>query len=88
MGVQLEVEIETDMGPQTTIAEVVEITDDKVKFDMNHPLAGQELNFEVDYFSFFNSNTLEEIDEIETNTLLALAVNLGGVRLIDNFLIK
>ena len=48
----------------------------------------EELNFEVDYFSFFNSNTLEEIDEIETNTLLALAVNLGGVRLIDNFLIK
>ncbi len=48
VGVQLEVEIETDMGPQTTIAEVVEITDDKVKFDMNHPLAGQELNFEVD----------------------------------------
>ena len=48
----------------------------------------EELNFEVDYFSFCNSNTLEEIDEFEPNTLLAVAVNLGGVRLIDNFLIK
>ena len=48
----------------------------------------EELDFEVDYFSFCNSNTLEEIDEFEPNTLLAVAVNLGGVRLIDNFLIK
>ena len=48
----------------------------------------EELDFDVDYFSFCNSNTLEEIDEFEPNTLLAVAVNLGGVRLIDNFLIK
>ena len=48
----------------------------------------EELNFKVDYFSFCNSSTLEEIDEFEANTLLAIAVNLGGVRLIDNFLIQ
>ena len=42
----------------------------------------------VDYFSFCNSSTLEEIDEFEANTLLAVAVNLEGVRLIDNFLIQ
>mgnify|MGYP003323892169 CR=1 FL=1 len=48
----------------------------------------EELDFDVDYFSFCNSNTLEEIDEFEPNTLLAVAVNLGGGRLIDNFLIK
>jgi len=48
----------------------------------------EELNFKVDYFSFCNSSTLEEIDQFEANTLLAIAVNLGGVRLIDNFLIQ
>ena len=48
----------------------------------------EEFNFKVDYFSFCNSSTLEEIDEFEANTLLAVAVNLGGVRLIDNFLIQ
>ena len=48
----------------------------------------EELNFKVDYFSFCNSSTLEEIDKFEANTLLAIAVNLGGVRLIDNFLIQ
>ena len=48
----------------------------------------EELNFKVDYFSFCNSSTLEEIEEFEKNTLLAIAVTLGGVRLIDNFLIQ
>tara|TARA_Y100000766_G_scaffold237499_1_gene213662 strand:- start:264 stop:548 length:285 start_codon:yes stop_codon:yes gene_type:complete len=48
----------------------------------------EELNFTVDYFSFCNSSTLEEIDDFEENTLLAIAVNLGGVRLIDNYLIQ
>ena len=48
----------------------------------------EELNFKVDYFLFCNSSTLEEIYEFEANTLLAIAVNLGGVRLIDNFLIQ
>ena len=48
----------------------------------------EKLNFKVDYFSFCNSSTLEEIHEFEANTLLAIAVNLGGVRLIDNFIIQ
>ena len=48
----------------------------------------EECNFKVDYFSFCNSSTLEEINEFEANTLLAVAVNLEGVRLIDNFLIQ
>ncbi len=61
VGVQLEVEIETDLGPQTTIAEVVEISDQSVKFDMNHPLAGEELNFEIEVKEV-RDQTSEEVD--------------------------
>ena len=48
VGTQFEVEIETDAGPQVTIAKVINIENDVVHFDMNHPLAGEVLNFEVE----------------------------------------
>tara|TARA_Y100000590_G_scaffold98546_1_gene112174 strand:+ start:515 stop:994 length:480 start_codon:yes stop_codon:yes gene_type:complete len=48
VGTQFEVEIETDAGPQVTIAKVINIENDIVHFDMNHPLAGEVLNFEVE----------------------------------------
>ncbi len=47
-----------------------------------------DLGFEVDYLSFCNSTSLEEISKFEANTLVALAAKLGTVRLIDNILIK
>ena len=61
VGIQLEVEIETDIGPQTTVAEVVEVSEKSVKFDMNHPLAGEELNFEVEVKEV-RDQTAEEVD--------------------------
>lgn len=45
-------------------------------------------NFNVDYFLFCNSTTLEEVLEFEPNTLLAIAAKLGNVRLIDNLIIQ
>ena len=48
----------------------------------------EELNFNVDYFLFCNSTTLEELVEFEPNTIVAVAVKLGNVRLIDNFIIQ
>lgn len=41
------VEIQTADG-QLVIAEVVETNDDSVTFDLNHPLAGRDMNFEVE----------------------------------------
>ena len=46
------------------------------------------LGFEVDYLSFCNSTSLEEISNFEENILIAIAAKLETVRLIDNILIK
>ena len=46
------------------------------------------LGFEVDYLSFCNSTSLEEISNFEENILVAIAAKLETVRLIDNILIK
>ena len=48
----------------------------------------ENLNFNVDYFLFCNSTTLEELFKFESNTLVAIAAKLGNVRLIDNFIIQ
>ena len=48
----------------------------------------EKLNFNVDYFLFCNSTTLEELFKFEPNTLVAIAAKLGNVRLIDNFIIQ
>ena len=48
----------------------------------------EELNFNVDYFLFCNSTTLEELFEFEPNTLVAVAAKLGNIRPIDNFIIQ
>jgi pantoate--beta-alanine ligase len=38
----------------------------------------------IDYISIVSENTLEDIDNIEGNTLIAIAVRFGNTRLIDN----
>ena len=58
---QFEVDIETDAGPQLVFAKVIGIEDDTIKVDMNHSLAGQTLNFEVEVQSVRNA-TDEEIN--------------------------
>lgn len=45
---------------------------------------GEEPLAQVDYVSVADSETLNELVEVETNALASLAVRIGGVRLIDN----
>ena len=47
-GTEFEVEIETEAGPQVTIATILEVGNETVTFDMNHPLAGEDLYFEIE----------------------------------------
>lgn len=42
----------------------------------------------IDYIAIVNANNLEEVDKIEKNTLIALAVFIGKTRLIDNIIIE
>jgi FKBP-type peptidyl-prolyl cis-trans isomerase SlyD len=44
VGIQLQV---TDKEGDMALATIVEVGDETVKLDMNHPLAGQELHFDV-----------------------------------------
>lgn len=45
-------------------------------------------NTKIDYVSFCNPYTLQEVENIDGETLLALAVYVGKTRLIDNILIS
>jgi len=47
--VGMQVQLETDSGP--AIAMVTEIEGDSVTLDLNHPLAGMELSFDVEVIS-------------------------------------
>jgi len=49
---------------------------------LSHPLA------EIDYVSVCDPVTLEEVDHIVDEALLALAVKIGSTRLIDNCILK
>ncbi len=43
---------------------------------------------EIDYVAIVDGNTLEPVEEVGDNTLVALAVKVGSTRLIDNTLIR
>ncbi|MCX7920684.1 MAG: pantoate--beta-alanine ligase [Clostridia bacterium] len=43
---------------------------------------------QVDYISMVDVESLEEISEIQRNVLIALAVKIGGTRLIDNVIVE
>ena len=43
---------------------------------------------EIDYIKICNPETIEEIKTIDDNALIALAVKIGGTRLIDNRILK
>jgi FKBP-type peptidyl-prolyl cis-trans isomerase SlyD len=45
VGIQLQV---TDKDGDMALGTIVEVGDESVKLDMNHPLAGQELHFDVE----------------------------------------
>lgn len=42
----------------------------------------------IDYISIVDAETLEDVSEIRTNTLIALAVFIGQTRLIDNIVVN
>jgi pantoate--beta-alanine ligase len=46
-----------------------------------------EAGIAPEYFAAVSSNTLEPVARITGETLVAIAANLGGVRLIDNVLV-
>jgi pantoate--beta-alanine ligase len=51
-------------------------------------MIGSEPLARVDYISIVDANTLADLDEIEGETLIALAVYVGKTRLIDNILVN
>jgi len=47
-------------------------------------IISKALSASVDYLEFSDSTTLETVVSVDSNTLMALAVNIGKTRLIDN----
>ena len=60
-GETFQLQLETEEGVQTTVAKIIEVTNDEVTFDMNHPLAGQTLTFDITV-SEVRDATPEELD--------------------------
>jgi pantoate--beta-alanine ligase len=50
-------------------------------------LIGLVPGFEIDYIEFVDDASLRPVDEVEGDTLVALAVRIGNVRLIDNIIL-
>jgi peptidylprolyl isomerase len=48
---------------QQVLAKIVSFTDDEVMLDMNHPLAGKDLNFEIELVEIDEATTKETISE-------------------------
>jgi FKBP-type peptidyl-prolyl cis-trans isomerase SlyD len=46
-GEMFQVQLDTEEGVQTAVAKIIDVSDDNVTFDMNHPLAGQTITFDV-----------------------------------------
>ena len=63
----------------TDVKDIYNLIRDKI---LSEPLA------RIDYIAIVNANNLEEVDKIEKNTLIALAVFIGKTRLIDNIIIE
>lgn len=55
---------------------------------MREMLAGERLVTKIEYASVYDTETLDETDEARGELLLALAVRMGDIRLIDNVLVN
>ncbi|MBW2171554.1 MAG: pantoate--beta-alanine ligase [Deltaproteobacteria bacterium] len=51
-------------------------------------LIGSYPHTRIDYVALCDPDTLEEVDRVDGPTLMALAVRVGGTRLIDNAILK
>ena len=57
----VEVEVETEEGNALAMAKITKINDETVILDLNHPLAGQTLSYEVEVVAT-REMTAEEMD--------------------------
>jgi pantoate--beta-alanine ligase len=55
---------------------------------MRKMLVGESLITRIEYASVYDAETLDETDELRKEVLIAVAVRLGEVRLIDNVLVN
>lgn len=60
-GMDVEVEVETEEGNALAMAKITKINDETVILDLNHPLAGQTLSYEVEVVAT-REMTAEEMD--------------------------
>ena len=60
----------------------------KVRKMMHAVLSGQQLITAIEYADVYDPETLDPIDEIRGEALLAVAARLGSTRLIDNMLVN
>lgn len=61
---------------------------EEIKGFMAGVLAGEPLIREVQYASVYDPQSLEELREVEGCALLAIALKIGGTRLIDSLLLE
>jgi len=59
-----------------------------IRGTMHRILTKEPLITGIDYASVYDPETLDEVDEIEGESLLAVAVRMGVTRLIDNMLVS
>jgi len=59
----------------------------RIKTEMEHLLKTEPMA-KIEYISVVDPESLEEVDEIKASVVLALAVKIGRVRLIDNMIVN
>ncbi|NCO83076.1 MAG: pantoate--beta-alanine ligase [Nitrospirae bacterium CG_4_10_14_3_um_filter_44_29] len=64
------------------------ISKEKTRRFMKEKLLAEPLVREIQYASIYDPETLEEVEAADKEALLAVAVKVGGTRLIDNMLVK
>ncbi len=60
----------------------------KIKKEMENKIKEIAPDAKIDYISIVNPETLEDVEKINDNIVIALAVFIGSTRLIDNMIIK
>ncbi|MDP3049487.1 MAG: pantoate--beta-alanine ligase, partial [Thermodesulfovibrionales bacterium] len=61
---------------------------EQIKGSMKEKLSEEPLVTEIQYASVYDPGTLDELEVVEKEALLAVALKIGGVRLIDNIFVK
>lgn len=60
----------------------------KLVKDKMQEIIGKEPKVKLEYLSVYDGRTLEEVDSLEGETLIALAARVGSTRLIDNIVLR